>query len=385
MTGRRDDPSVLVTGRPAPAPGAAPSARPRTDAAAALAKAATLIEALPWLDRFHGQTVVIKYGGHAMTDEALRVAFAQDVVFLRYAGLRPVVVHGGGPQISAHLERLGVASTFAAGLRVTTQETMDVVRMVLTGQVNRDVVGLINRHGPFAVGMSGEDANLFTASRRAAVVDGEAVDIGLVGEIDTVDAAALRVLLADGRVPVVSSVARGVDGEIYNVNADTAAAALAVALGAAKVVVLTDVEGLYRDWPVGPGMSDAAPSAGPGTGLSVAPAGPSTPPAAGPSGNGAAARPADVISVLTAADLERLLPRLSAGMIPKMEACLRAVRGGVPQAHVLDGRLPHSVLLEIFTDSGIGTMVIPDEPPPMITDDPTRIAQKSVRDQGGSR
>jgi len=214
---------------------------------------------------------------------------------------------------------------------VTTQETMDVVRMVLTGQVNRDVVGLINRHGPFAVGMSGEDANLFTASRRAAVVDGEAVDIGLVGEIDTVDAAALRVLLADGRVPVVSSVARGAGGEIYNVNADTAAAALAVALGAAKLVVLTDVDGLYRDWP-----------------------------ARGPAGNGAAGRSADVISVLTAADLERLLPGLSAGMIPKMEACLRAVRGGVPQAHVLDGRLPHSVLLEIFTDSGIGTMVLPD-------------------------
>jgi acetylglutamate kinase len=300
----------------------------RTDAAAALAKAATLIEALPWLDRFHGQTVVIKYGGHAMTDEALRVAFAQDVVFLRYAGLRPVVVHGGGPQISAHLERLGVASTFEAGLRVTTPEMMDVVRMVLTGQVNRDVVGLINRHGPFAVGMSGEDANLFTASRRGALVDGTFVDIGLVGEIDSVDPAALRVLLADGRVPVVSSVARGVGGEIYNVNADTAAAALAVALGAAKLVVLTDVEGLYADWP-----GAAPPAAEPG---------------------------AEVISMLTAADLEQLLPSLSAGMIPKMEACLRAVRGGVPQAHVIDGRLPHSVLLEIFTDSGIGTMVVPD-------------------------
>ena len=180
--------------------------------AAAQAKAATLIEALPWLDRFHGQTAVIKYGGHAMTDAALRAAFAQDVVFLRYAGLRPVVVHGGGPQISAHLERLGVASTFTAGLRVTTPEMMDVVRMVLTGQVNRDVVGLINRHGPFAVGMSGEDANLFTASRRGAVVDGELIDIGLVGEIDAVNPAALQVLLADGRVPVVSSVARGGGG-----------------------------------------------------------------------------------------------------------------------------------------------------------------------------
>ena len=324
MTERRDDLSVLMTGRPAPAPGAGPPDGQRAGAAAALAKAATLIEALPWLDRFHGQTVVIKYGGHAMTDEALRRAFAQDVVFLRYAGLRPVVVHGGGPQISAQLARLGLESTFTAGLRVTTPETMDVVRMVLTGQVNRDVVGLINRHGPFAVGMSGEDANLFTASRRHAVVDGTPVDIGLVGEIDAVDPGAVRVLLADGRVPVVSSVARGTGSEIYNVNADTAAGALAVALGAAKLLVLTDVEGLYADWSAGDGQ------------------------------------PRDVISLLTAAELERLLPSLTSGMIPKMEACLRAVRGGVPQAHVLDGRLPHSVLLEIFTDSGIGTMVVPD-------------------------
>jgi acetylglutamate kinase len=249
-------------------------------------------------------------------------------VFLRYAGLRPVVVHGGGPQISAQLERLGVPTTFRAGLRVTSPETMDVVRMVLTGQVNRNVVGLINRHGPFAVGMSGEDANLFTASRRGAIVDGEPVDLGLVGEIDTVNPGAVRVLLDDGRVPVVSSVARGTDGEIYNVNADTAAAALAVALNAIKLVVLTDVEGLYADWQ--PGDSASAD---------------------------------DVISLLQATELEALLPSLSAGMIPKMEACLRAVRGGVPQAHVLDGRLPHAVLLEIFTDSGIGTMVVPDGAP----------------------
>ena len=300
-----------------------------TERAAATAKAAALIEALPWLDRFHGETVVIKYGGHAMTDEQLRLAFAQDVVFLRYAGLRPVVVHGGGPQISAQLDRLGLESTFTAGLRVTTPEAMQVVRMVLTGQVNRDVVGLINRHGPFAVGMSGEDANLFTASRRGALVDGRQVDIGQVGEIDEVDPGAVRVLLADGRIPVVSSVARGADGEIYNVNADTAAAALAAALDAAKLIVLTDVEGLYADWP-----------------------------ADGAGGDGD--QPADVISRLTAAELEALLPGLTAGMIPKMEACLRAVRGGVPQAHVLDGRLPHSILLEIFTDSGIGTMVVPD-------------------------
>jgi acetylglutamate kinase len=300
---------------------------------AAMIKAATLIEALPWLSRFHGQTVVIKYGGNAMTDQKLREAFAEDVVFLRYAGLCPVVVHGGGPQISAQLERLGIRSTFAAGLRVTTPETMDVVRMVLTGQVNRDVVGLINRHGPFAVGMSGEDANLFTASRRSAVVDGEPVDIGLVGEIEAVNPGALRALIADGRVPVVSSVARGACGEVYNVNADLAAASLAVALRAAKLVVLTDVSGLYARWPGGDGEAAAAPA------------------------------PDGVISVLSVAELAALLPGLSAGMIPKMEACLRAVRGGIPRAHVLDGRLPHALLLEIFTDAGIGTMVVPDGAP----------------------
>jgi acetylglutamate kinase len=289
----------------------------------ASAKAATLMEALPWLSRFHGRIVVIKYGGHAMTDQALRLTFAQDLVFLRYAGLRPVVVHGGGPQITEYLDRLGVPSTFTAGLRVTTQEAMKVVRMVLSGQVNKDLVALINRHGPFAVGISGEDAGTFTAIRKAAIVDGQPVDIGMVGEIVATDPGAISALLADGRIPVVSSVAAGEDGQAYNVNADTAAAALAVALGAAKLVVLTDVAGLYRDWP------DSA----------------------------------EVISQLTAAELEALLPGLAAGMIPKMEACLTAVRGGVPQAHVLDGRLSHAVLLEIFTDAGIGTMVVPEEVP----------------------
>jgi acetylglutamate kinase len=296
--------------------------------AGALAKAGTLIEALPWLERFHGQTVVIKYGGHAMTDDALRLAFAQDVVFLRYAGLLPVVVHGGGPQISAQLDRLGIETTFRAGLRVTTPEAMDVVRMVLTGQVNREVIGLINQHGPFAVGMSGEDAHLLTARRLRASVDGELIDLGQVGEVETVNPGAVRALLADGRIPVISSVARSQSGEILNVNADTAAAALAVALGAAKLIVLTDVEGLYADWPPG-GGSPARPA------------------------------PAEVISQLTAAELAEQLPGLSDGMIPKMEACLTAVRGGVAQAHVLDGRLPHAVLLEIFTDSGVGTMVVP--------------------------
>jgi acetylglutamate kinase len=289
----------------------------------ALRKAATLIEALPWLEEFHGKTVVIKYGGHAMADEALRPAFAQDVAFLRYAGLRPVIVHGGGPQINAQLDRLGIESSFKAGLRVTTPETMDVVRMVLVGQVSREVVGMLNRHGPFGVGMSGEDARLFTAERKPAVVDGVSVDIGQVGEIVQVDAGSVRSLLDDGRIPVISSIARGEDGQVYNVNADTAAGALAVALQAAKLVVLTDVDGLYADWP--------------------------------PSGD-----PGDVIARLTAGELETMLPDLSAGMVPKMEACLRAVRGGVPRAHVLDGRIPHSLLLEVFTDEGIGTMVVPE-------------------------
>ncbi|HVT67382.1 MAG TPA: acetylglutamate kinase [Trebonia sp.] len=292
--------------------------------AAATVKAGTLIEALPWLDRFQGETVVIKYGGHAMASAELRAGFAEDLVFLKHAGLRPVVVHGGGPQVTHHLDRLGIETAFAAGLRVTTEETIEVVRMVLNGKVNKDIVGLINRYGPYAVGLSGEDANLFTAERKYATVEGQFVDIGLVGDITQVDPSMIGALLGDGRIPVVSSVARGAegDGTVYNVNADTAAAALAVALGAAKLVVLTDVEGLYRDWP----DSD------------------------------------EVISQLDADDLEKLLPSLSAGMIPKMEACLTAVRGGVSRAHVLDGRLNHAILLEIFTDSGIGTMVVAATP-----------------------
>jgi acetylglutamate kinase len=286
---------------------------------AALGRVQTLVEALPWLEHFHGKTVVIKYGGNAMTSPELAAAFAQDVVFLRYAGLKPVIVHGGGPQITAHLDRLGVATEFAAGLRVTTAETMQIVRMVLVGQVNRDVVGALNAHGPFAVGLSGEDAHLLTAEKRMPLVDGVPVDVGLVGDVIEVRPDPVLALLAANQIPVVATVARGEDGEIYNVNADTAAAALAVALGAEKFIALTDVEGLYADWP----NTD------------------------------------DVISTLDAAALEALLPDLASGMVPKMEACLRAVQGGVPAAHVLDGRVPHVLLLEIVTDQGVGTMVTP--------------------------
>lgn len=285
----------------------------------ALPKARILVEALPWLTRHHGKTVVIKFGGNAMTDDALMAAFAEDLVFLRLAGINPVIVHGGGPQISAALDKLGIESKFTGGLRVTTAETMDVVRMVLVGSVQREIVGALNAHGPFAVGLSGEDGRLFTAIRRGAMVDGEEVDIGLVGEVSLVQPGVVQGLLADGRIPVVSSVARGVDGQIYNVNADTAAAALAVALGAEKMIMLTDVEGLYANWP-----DDD-----------------------------------EVIDQLTDDQLAEMLPGLSSGMIPKMEACLAAVRGGVRAAHVLDGRVPHAVLLELVTDEGIGTMVVP--------------------------
>lgn len=289
------------------------------DLTGAQAKAATLIEALPWLARFAGSTVVVKYGGNAMTDPELRRAFAADMVFLRYAGLKPVVVHGGGPQISAMLDRLGIDSAFRGGLRVTTPEVMDVARMVLLGQVGRELVGLINAHGPFAVGLSGEDGGLFTAVRRPAYVDGRPVDIGQVGDVESADISVVTDLLEAGRIPVLSTVAPDADGVPHNLNADTAAAALAIALRARKLVVLTDVPGLYANWP------DRS----------------------------------SLVGEVTAKELEKLLPSLESGMVPKMEACLRAVRGGVPAAHVVDGRVAHSTLLEIFTSEGFGTMVIP--------------------------
>ena len=283
------------------------------------AKARTLAAALPWLKRYHGKVVVVKYGGNAMTDDTLKRAFAEDVVFLRLAGFKPVVVHGGGPQISSMLDQLGIESEFRGGLRVTTPEAMEVVRMVLVGKVQRELVGLINDHGPLAVGLSGEDAQLFTATATNTVVDGEEVDLGLVGEVTQVRPEAVLDIIEAGRIPVVSSVAPDVDGVVHNVNADSAAAALAVALGAEKLLVLTDVEGLFLDWP----SSD------------------------------------DVIGEISPEALEELLPSLASGMVPKMGACLQAVQGGVPRATVVDGREPHAVLLELFTQEGVGTQVLP--------------------------
>ena len=287
--------------------------------AEALAKAQTLAEALPWLRRFHDKVIVIKYGGNAMIDDALKRAFAEDIVFLRLAGLRPVVVHGGGPQISSMLRRLGVETEFRGGYRVTTEAVMDVVRMVLTGQVQRELVSLLNENDSFAVGASGEDSQMLIAERRDVFVDGVPTDIGLVGDVIEVRPELLLKILDDGWIPVVSTVAHDRDGQLLNVNADTAAGAIAAALGAEKLLVLTDVEGLYRDW----------------------------------------ADKGSIIRRLGVDELRAMLPSLESGMVPKMEACVRAIDGGVPRAHVIDGRIPHGMLIEMFTDEGIGTMVLP--------------------------
>ena len=281
-------------------------------------KAQVLAEALPWLKQLHGKIVVVKYGGNAMTDETLKHAFAADMAFLRNAGIHPVVVHGGGPQISAMLKRLGIEGEFQGGFRVTTPEVLEVARMVLFGQVGRELVGLINAHGPYAVGITGEDAALFTAVRRSVTVDGVATDIGLVGDVAEVNTAAVLDLIAAGRIPVVSTLAPDPDGVVHNVNADTAAAALAEALQAEKLLMLTDVDGLYTDWP----NRDS------------------------------------LVSEIDTAALAQLLPSLESGMIPKVEACLRAVAGGVPSAHIIDGRVQHCVLVELFTDAGTGTKVV---------------------------
>ncbi|MCB4208134.1 acetylglutamate kinase [Arthrobacter sp. UM1] len=309
----------------APAPeGSAPAAGESAVLEAAAQRAASLVEALPWIQRFAGSTIVLKYGGNAMVSEELREAFAADVVFLHHVGIRPVVVHGGGPQINAMLERVGVPSEFRGGYRVTSEEAMDVIRMVLTGQVGRELVGLVNRHGPYAVGLSGEDAGLLQAQRRTGEQDGEPVDLGLVGDVTGVDPRAVLDLLEAGRIPVVSTVAPEYrDGEptgsVLNVNADAAAGAVAAALGASRLVILTDVEGLYRSWP----------------------------------------DKGSLVSSLPADELEELLPSLESGMIPKMAACLAAVRSGVSAASIVDGRAPHSMLIELLSNAGIGTQVTP--------------------------
>ncbi|MER7173056.1 acetylglutamate kinase [Streptomyces mesophilus] len=284
-------------------------------------KANAIDDALPWLARHQGHTLVIKLGGHAMVDESLTAAFARDIVFLRCAGLRPVVVHGGGPQIDAELALHGLTREFRAGLRITSPLAMDVVRMTLSGRLQRELVGLINQFAPLAVGMTGEDADSLTARRHQPWIDGEPVDIGRVGEIVEVRTGAIEDLLSAGRIPVISPLARSVeDGQVYNVNADTVAAALATALGAQQLIMLTDVAGLYEDWP----HSDK------------------------------------VVERLTISELEKLLPELSSGMVPKMTGCLDAVKGGVGAARVIDGRVAHAVLLPMFPGDGFGTVVVPD-------------------------
>jgi len=283
-------------------------------------KARVLAEALPWLRRFGDQIVVVKYGGNAMVSEELQDAFAADIAYLRYVGVKPVVVHGGGPQISSMLDRLEIPSEFKGGYRVTSTEAISVVRMVLTGQINPQLVGKINAHGPVATGLSGEDAGLFGGRRRGVMIEGVEHVLGRVGDVVHVDPQPVLDQIAAGRIPVVSSIAPDLDhvGHSLNVNADAAASALAVALGAAKLVILTDVAGLYADWP----NRDS------------------------------------LVSHLTAAELRDMLPTLESGMIPKMNACLEAVEGGVDTAAIIDGRVPHSVLVEIFTSKGIGTEVV---------------------------
>ncbi len=288
------------------------------DQALARIKAETLIESLDWLREFHGRIVVIKFGGNAMVDEALQEAFAQDMAYLRYVGIRPVVVHGGGPQITARLAELGIESEFRHGFRYTDEQTIGVVRDVLRHQVSKTLADLIEKAGAQTVVLSGEDDNLFRAEKvKAHTPDGD-VDLGLVGEVRTVNPRSVLAALEAGKVPVISTVAPTVHGELLNVNADLAAASLAVALGAEKLMVLTDVAGLYADWP----NLDS------------------------------------LVSEITSNELRNLIPKLESGMIPKMQACLAAIDGGVPKAHIIDGRQPHSILLEIFTESGVGTQVL---------------------------
>jgi acetylglutamate kinase len=288
-------------------------------------KAAILVEALPYIRKFYGKTVVIKYGGHAMVDCGLKKAVLTDVVLMKYVGIHPVIVHGGGPEITAMLQKLGIESRFVGGLRVTDEETMEIVEMVLAGKLNKEIVSLINRIGGKAVGLSGKDACLLQAVKKPGRVyqpDGtvEMVDIGCVGQVKKVNPAIVHTLINEGYIPVVAPVAVGPEGESYNVNADTAAGELAVALGADKLIILTDVEGILED------REDKD----------------------------------SLLSIIRADDVPDLIARgiIDGGMIPKVECCTRALYGGVNTTHILDGRVPHSILLEVFTDKGIGTMVV---------------------------
>ena len=288
-----------------------------TDQALARLKAETLIESLDWLREFHGRIVVVKFGGNAMVDEQLQLAFAQDMAYLRFVGIKPVVVHGGGPQITARLAEIGIKSEFRAGMRYTDEKTMSVVRDVLRNQISKNLANLIEESGAQTVVLSGEDDSLFRAVKvKGQTSEGE-VDLGLVGEVKTVNPRAVLQALDQGKVPVISSVAPSNEGQLLNVNADLAASALAIALGADKLMVLTDVPGLYANWP----EIDS------------------------------------LLSEISVEELTELMPKLESGMIPKMQACLSAVQGGVPKAHIIDGRQPHSILLEIFTKAGVGTQV----------------------------
>ena len=280
-------------------------------------KAETLIESLDWLREFHGKTVVIKFGGNAMVDEALQQSFAEDMAYLRFVGIRPVVVHGGGPQITAKLAEMGIETEFKAGLRVTSEESIKVIRDVLRESIGAGLAGRIAIAGAEAKVLSGEDKALFLAEKTKVETADGAIDLGLVGEVRSVNPRAVLDLISQGKIPVISSVAPDVKGQLLNVNADLAAASLAVALGAEKLIVLTDVPGLYSDWPDRNSL----------------------------------------ISEITNSELRELIPSLESGMVPKMSACLEAVDGGVPKAHIIDGRDPHSILLEIFTESGVGTQV----------------------------
>ena len=288
-----------------------------TDQALARLKAETLIESLDWLREFHGRIVVVKFGGNAMVDEQLQLAFAQDMAYLRFVGIKPVVVHGGGPQITARLAEIGIESELRAGMRYTDENTMTVVRDVLRNTISKNLANLIEESGAQTVVLSGEDDSLFRAVKvKGQTSEGE-VDLGLVGEVKTVNPRAVLQALDQGKVPVISSVAPSNSGQLLNVNADLAASALAIALGADKLMVLTDVPGLYANWP----EIDS------------------------------------LLSEISVEELTELMPKLESGMIPKMQACLRAVQGGVPKAHIIDGRQPHSILLEIFTKAGVGTQV----------------------------